>query len=92
MIEPRQEHDRAGLVVNYPPMGLAGKDIRIRSSSDKPRTASLAVKYLGYWFYIDETDHPTKQFFRALRLFWSVSIASSVDQTAAPVLTIPVSN
>jgi hypothetical protein len=90
-IELPPEHDSAGLTINYPPMGLAGKDIRIRSSNDKPKTASLAVKYRGYWFYIDETDLPTKQFFRALRLFWSVSIASSTDQMAAPVLTIPVS-
>jgi hypothetical protein len=91
-IELPQEHDRTGLTINYPPMGLAGKDIRIRSSTDKPKTASLAVKYRGYWFYIDETDQPTKLFYRAVRLFWSVSIASSADQRAAPVLTIPVSN
>lgn len=91
-IELPQKHDRTGLTINYPPMGLAGKDIRIRSSTDKPETASLAVKYRGYWFYIDETDQPTKLFYRAVRLFWSVSIASSADQRAAPVLTIPVSN
>ncbi len=92
-IELPQKHNRPGLTINYPPMGLAGKDIRIRSSPDKPKTASLAVKYRGYWFYIDETDQLTKYFFRAVRLFWSVSIAGSADPgTAAPVLTIPVSN
>jgi hypothetical protein len=91
-IELPQKHDRPGLAINYPPVGLAGKDIRIRSSTDKPKTASLAVKYRGYWFYIDETDQPTKLFYRAVRLFWSVSIAGSGDQRAAPVLTIPVSN
>jgi len=91
-IEIPQAHNRPGLTVNYPPMGLAGKDILIRSSKDKPKTASLAVKYRGYWFYIEETDQPTKLFFRSMRLFWSVSIASSADpRTAAPVLTIPVS-
>jgi len=91
-IEIPQEHTYTGLAVNYPPMGLAGKDILIRSSKDKPKTASLAVKYRGYWFYIEETDQPTKLFFRSVRLFWSVSIASSADpRTSAPVLTIPVS-
>ena len=91
-IEIPQEHNRPGLTINYPPMGLAGKDILIRSSKDKPKTASLAVKYRGYWFYIEETDQPTKLFFRSVRLFWSVSIASSADpRTSAPVLTIPVS-
>ncbi|MDP4856229.1 MAG: hypothetical protein NWR42_02370, partial [Desulfobacterales bacterium] len=92
-IEIPQEHNRPGLTINYPPMGPAGKDILIHSSKDKPKTASLAVKYRGYWFYIEETDQPTKLFFRSVRLFWSVSIASSADsRTAAPVLTIPVSN
>jgi len=92
-IELPQKHNRPGLAINYPPMGLAGKDIRIRSSPDKPKTASLMVKHRGYWFYADKTDQPTKLFFRSVRLFWSVSIASSADpRTAAPVFTIPVSN
>ena len=91
-IEIPQEHNRPGLTVDYPPLGLAGRDILIRSSKNKPKTASMAVKYRGYWFYIEETDQPTKLFFRSMRLFWSVSIASSADsRTAAPVLTIPVS-
>jgi hypothetical protein len=91
-IEIPQEHKGTGIAINYPPMGLAGKDILIRSSKNKPKTASLAVKYRGYWFYIEETDQLTKLFFRFVRLFWSVSIASSADpRTAAPVLTIPVS-
>jgi len=91
-IELPQKHKLPGMAINYPPTGLAGKDIRIRSSADKPKTSSLAVKYRGYWFYIDETDQPTKLFFRAMRLFWSVSITSSAEaRTAAPVLTIPVS-
>jgi hypothetical protein len=90
-IEVPQEHDSAGLVINYPPIGLAGQGIRIISSTEKPKKMSLAVKYRGYWFYIDEADQRTKAFFRALRMFWSVSISASVDQRAAPVLTIPVS-
>jgi hypothetical protein len=63
-IELPQKHNRAGLAINYPPMGLAGKDIRIRSSPDKPKTASLAVKYRGYWFFIEETDQLKKYFFQ----------------------------
>jgi hypothetical protein len=91
-IEIPQEHERAGIAVNYPPMGLAGKDILIHSSKNKPKTASLAVKYRGYWFYIEETDQPTKLFYRAVRLFWSISIANSASpRTSAPVWTIPVS-
>jgi hypothetical protein len=90
-IEVPQEHDRAGLIVNYPPMGLPGQGIRIISSREKPKSMSMAVKYRGYWFYIDETDQRTKAVYRVLRTFWSISIAGSADQRAAPVLTIPVS-
>lgn len=89
-VEVPQEHARAGLTINYPPMGLPGQGIRIISSTEKPKNMSLAVKYRGYWFHIDETDQRTKTFFRTLRSFWFVSIAASVDRSAAPVLTIPV--
>jgi hypothetical protein len=84
------EHASAGLTIEYPPMGLVGQGIRINSSNERPRS-SLAVKYHGYWFYINEADQLTKAYFRALRAFWSVSISASADKRAAPVLTIPVS-
>ena len=50
-----------------------------------------AVKYRGYWFSIDDTDMKTKLFYKIVRSLWSVSIAASTDQRAAPVLTLPVS-
>ena len=89
-IEVPTEHASAGLTITYPPMGLVGQGIRIISSTESPRSA-LAVKYRGYWFYIDDADQLTKAYFRALRAFWSVSISASADKRAAPVLTIPVS-
>jgi len=86
-----QEHAHAGLTINYPPMGLPGQGIRIISSKEKPKNLSLAVKYRGYWFYIDETDQETKAVFVLLRTLWRISIAGSIDLRDAPVLTIPVS-
>ncbi len=90
-IEVPEEHAGAGLTINYPPIGLAGQGIRIMSATERPKKMSLAVRYRGYWFYIDEADQRTKAFIRVLRAFWSVSIAAAGDQRAAPVLTIPVS-
>jgi hypothetical protein len=90
-IEIPQEHADAGLAVNYPAAGLAGKDILIHASKDKPERAAIAVKHRGYWFYIDETDMRTKLFYDLVRTLWSVSISAASDQRAAPVLTIPVS-
>ncbi len=89
MVPP--EHAHAGLTIKYPTMGLPGKGVQIISSKEKPENMSLAVKYREYWFYIDETDHETKAFFRNLRMLWAISIAGSIDLKEDPILTIPVS-
>lgn len=90
-VEIPKEHALVGLDIKYPPMGLPGEGLRIVSSKEKPELISTAVKYEGYWFYIPRTDQDTKAVFRLLRIFWSMSISGSVNENAAPVLTIPVS-
>ncbi len=90
-IEVPQEHAGAGLTVKFPPCGLAGQGIRVISSKERPKEIPWAVKYRGYWFYIDETDLHTKSFFVSVRKYWSFTIAAASDQSAAPVLTLPVS-
>ena len=90
-IEIPEEHAKAGLAVHYPKTGLAGKNLRILASKDKPEQAAVAVRHRGYWFYIHETDMRTKLYSVMIRTLWSVSIASASEQKAAPVLTIPVS-
>lgn len=90
-IEIPQEHAIAGIAIDYPSPGPIGKNIRIHASMDKPKSAAVAVRHRGYWFYIDETDVRTKLFYMLVRTLWSVSIAAGSDQSAAPVLTIPVS-
>ena len=91
-VEVPMAHASAGLTLRYPRLGIPGQGIRIKTSAKKPEEASIGVTYRGHWFYIDETDQKTKEFFRILRVFWNISIAEAADQTAAPVLTIPVSN
>lgn len=76
---------------NYPAPGLAGKGVSIHASESKPKAAVVAVKHRGYWFYIDDRDMHTKLFYVMVRTLWSVRIAAAKDQSAAPVLTIPVS-
>jgi hypothetical protein len=90
-VEVPQEHASAGVAFSYPEMGSAGRNIRIHASKDQPERAAVAVKYRGYWFYVDETDVHTKLFYIMVRALWSVSIAAAADQKAQPVLTIPVS-
>jgi len=80
-----------GITINYPPPGLAGKELRIHYSRDRPAHEYVSVRHRGGWFYIDDTDQATKRFFGLLSDLWSVTIAESTAGTAAPVLTVPVS-
>ena len=89
-IELPEEHIRQGIALDYPPLGLAGQNLRIRTSKSRPEKSSLATKYRGYWFYIDDGNLTTKEFFQFVKIFWTVSSRASADQKAAPVLTIPV--
>lgn len=90
-VEVPEEHVRLGLAIDYPPKGLAGKDIRIRMSKERPENASVAVNYSKYWFYIDRADQRTKAAYRTLRSIWDITIANSTEQQPLPVLTVPVS-
>jgi hypothetical protein len=90
-VEAPEEHVRSGLVINYPPVGLAGQGVRIRLSKRRPKNAWVAVNYRDHWFYIDESDQYTKGVFRGTSVLWKVSIATAAQQQPAPVLTVPVS-
>ena len=91
-IEVPEHEKHSGIAAMYPPTGLAGKALRIRSTTEKPEHAYIRVKHRDNWFYIDETDQPTKQYFRLLSTLWSTTIAESTTKgSAAPVLTVPVS-
>lgn len=90
-IQIPEEHDRKGLAVAYPSVGLLGQGVRICSSGKRPENAWLAVKYRDYWFFIEESDLITKRLFRFTSMLWQVSIAGGTGQQSAPVLTVPVS-
>ncbi|MDX2477752.1 MAG: hypothetical protein QNL05_10370 [Gammaproteobacteria bacterium] len=91
-IEIPEKDQKNGITASYPPPGPVGKTLRVRRAEDRPKHASVAVKYRGGWFYIDEKNQATKQYFRLLGTMWSVTIAeTSVNSSASPVLTVPVS-
>ncbi|MGD8616098.1 MAG: hypothetical protein PVI91_10585 [Gammaproteobacteria bacterium] len=91
-IEVPEKDQADGITASFPSPGLAGQELRIRYAKTRPKHASVAVEYRSGWFYIDERDQATKQFFRLLSALLSVAIAeSTATGTAAPVLTVPVS-
>ena len=90
-VEIPKEHVSAGITIDYPELGIVGKNIHIHASKGRPKGAVIEVKHRGYWFYIDDTDKQTKLFYQLVRALWTVIISEGSNQTAAPVLTIPVS-
>jgi len=91
-VEVPMADQQNGIATTYPQLGHVGKDLRIRYAEARPEQAAVAVKYRDKWFYIDERDQATKQFFRLLGILWSTTIAESAAKaTGAPVLTVPVS-
>jgi len=82
---------RNGAAATYPPLGPAGKALRVRRAAARPEHAYVAVKHRDEWFYIDDTDQATKRFFRLLSVLWSVTITErTAKEASAPVLTAPV--
>ncbi len=58
------------------------------ADGDRPKSAQVAVRYKGYWFYVDATDHDTKSTFSLLMELSRLELAGKAGP--GPVLTIPV--
>ncbi len=80
--------DMETVATRYPDVGSAGKGIRILSSATRPSQARVAIEYRGRWFYIEDTDHASKQWFIMLVLLASAQVPDSATGIG-PVLTIP---
>ncbi len=67
---------------------VTGGMMRIQSSESRPSNATVAVRYRGSWFYIDDSDLDSKSTFVLLS---QLSALQSADvRGAAPLLTLPV--
>jgi len=64
--------------------------MRVRTSSERPDNAAVAVAYRGHWFYIDDSDLDSKSTFSMLGQIFALQ--SSDVSAAAPLLTLPVGN
>ena len=70
---------------------VIGSLIAIRSSKLPPKHANVAIKYRGYWFYIDEADSLSKETFRSMYLLIAAEVSGEfIEGVDQPVLTIPL--
>jgi hypothetical protein len=90
-VDVPEEHIQSGLAPRLAAAGSAGQSIRIQGSKSCPRSAMIAVKRHGWWYFIDGTDTRSKVTFRLIEALMSVRMAEAVEQRATPVLTVPVS-
>lgn len=61
--------------------------VQIRSSTTPPEDAFVAVPYKGRWYWIEDTDVPSKRTFTFLLILFS--LAETGQSPAAPVVTVP---
>lgn len=92
-VEVPEQDKASGVAVNYPAPGSVGKHLHVHFSKSKPDHAFVAVRYRDGWYYIDEKDRISKQYFRLLATLLSINIAENAGRgSSAPVLTVPVSH
>jgi hypothetical protein len=92
-IEVPARDEAAGVVRPAPPPGRVGRQLKIAFSTEEPEHAYIAVAYRDGWFYIDERDLITKEYFKILGSLWTMTMSKAIGQgAAAPLLTVPVSN
>jgi hypothetical protein len=60
--------------------------LTVRCGCDKPCDAYAAVKYRGYWYWIDQSDSNSKRTFIYLKVL--LAIADTGPKEAGPALTI----
>jgi hypothetical protein len=94
--EVPESHEKAGIVKAY--MDEAGNRIdrrkcisdllNVRCSLAPPAHALTAVFYRGCWFYVDDTEVPSKDSFAMLGYVFALQ-AGEVKSNA-PVLTLPI--
>lgn len=67
--------------------------VKAACGKKSPPGAAVAVYHRGYWFYIDDTDQPTKSTFVLLRPARQLDLGASSGgerRGTGPVLTLPV--
>jgi hypothetical protein len=88
LVEAPEEHIRKKFVKEWDISGLQETPLmRIHSGKERPAEAFVAIPYRSYWFWIDESDFPSKRNFTLLMIFLSLT---ETDQKAGagPLISI----
>jgi len=84
-----EDHLKEGIVTSEDISPTAGIfTVHSAGQLSPPSSAAVAVKYRGYWYYIDERDIGSRRTFSLMILMGQLSIAKPTQ--TGPVLTLPV--
>jgi hypothetical protein len=77
MTSPKEDPDVASLI-----------RLRVRSQAERPDDAFVAIRYGGYWYFVPNNDHQSKQTFGLLGYLFQIQ-APAAQSVGGPVLTVP---
>ena len=81
--EEKKSHAAPGFELG----GSAARPFRVYSGKEKPDDSFSAIKYQGYWYWIENSDINSKAVFSLMLFLTTLTNRASGDQ--GPVLTIP---
>ena len=96
-VQVPEEHIESGMVrVPVCPDGVDNEDwqkmfcqlIRVCWSKFPPKNVYVAVKYEGYWYYIEDCDRSSKRTFALLMQLYNLNAV--VPTNRGPILTLPL--
>jgi hypothetical protein len=88
-VEVPEQHLQAGLAAPaFEHDAPEQRDIgRIRSGTERPQSAYVAVRYRGQWFWVDDSDVRAKRALSAVMFFFTLSDTGNAERL--PLVTIP---
>jgi len=91
-VEVPPEHLEQKMVLDYEiPAAQNGEEklipFRLRSSRNRPVNSYAAVRYLDYWYYVDNSDIDSKISLTLMVSLFRILAPSGAGQ--APVVTLP---
>jgi len=90
-VEIPARHLKQGWVTPMTPAAEGGRlpvPLRVRSQRQQPDDAFIAVRYRGYWFYIDSADLESKRAFGVMRYLFMLQTPPP-ERGGVPLLTLP---
>ncbi len=90
LIDVPREHEKTKAEANSSDYKELARtlNLKIRYAKERPGDVFVAIKYCGFWFYIDDKEFDSKDVFSSTEGILSMSETGTKEGT--PVLTLPV--